>query len=481
MAEVIHTSSGVGAPSSTPTSLGMHYTDTQNKDTYLSVGTSSPADWKKLRTGEDPTPPEIPEVPEKASSEDIVAGTDDSKYITSAGLKTAGIAPAEEGGGGGGLVRGVGEIILTADSSLDVSDKYLRVNGQILPIQDYPELADKLSEYGYLYSDLGRIWIESDELVDITAPKLASDQEELIVVVGQRGKVKVVRDGVLDNWQTADIVAAQYINLNDVTIGATADYSTTVILTAGQQGKIYKSDDKGLTWTEVTSPIAAGIVGIAAMGPVVFITTATQIFKSEDVGETWTPVTGGVLPTSNINGVGIVNGVVYILASGSTTIARSSDMGDTWTSHETGLSNNMYSFRNGVAGGYDRVALIGQNSEISKSLDNGLTWQNADFPYPGDTLRGIAAYTAWSGEEAWVVTGSDKLYRSSDLETWEVVAEGSNIFSVAMQSQNEWVAAGSRWLYSKDGKPFDDTTHFQVPNPPLDLPDLYYYIVAKLE
>lgn len=476
MAEVIHTSSGVGAPTSTPTSLGMHYTDTQNNDTYLSVGTSSPADWKKLRTGDDPTPPEIPEVPEKASSEDIVAGTDDSKYITSAGLKTAGIVPAEEGGG---VVRGVGEILLTADSSLDASDTYVRVNGQVLPIQDYPELADKLSDYGYLYSDLGRIWSESDELVGITAPRLVSDKDQLIVAVGQRGKVKVVRDGVLDNWQVADIAAAQYINLNAVAIGASEDYETKIIVAVGQQGKIYKSDDKGLTWTEATSPTAAGIVSIAASGPMLFITTATQVFKSEDVGETWTPITAAAIPTTGINGVSIVNGVVYIRSAGSTTIARSSDDGSTWTAQETDLSSNMYSFRNDMAGDYDRVVLIGQNSEISKSLDNGMTWQKVDFPYENETLRGIAAYLTWSDENAWIVTGTNKLYRSSDLETWEVVAEGTNIFSVAMQSQNEWVAAGSKWLYSKDGKPFNEATHFQVPNPPLDLPDLYYYIVAK--
>lgn len=101
MAEVIHTSSGVGAPASTPTSLGMHYTDTQNKDTYLSVGTSSPADWKKLRTGDDPTPPE------KAASADIVEGEDDQKYVTSKGLRDAGILP----GGGGGDDGGIGEIL----------------------------------------------------------------------------------------------------------------------------------------------------------------------------------------------------------------------------------------------------------------------------------------------------------------------------------------------------------------------------------
>lgn len=40
----LHNTSGTGAPATTPTKLGQHYTDT-NGDAYLSVGTSSAADW----------------------------------------------------------------------------------------------------------------------------------------------------------------------------------------------------------------------------------------------------------------------------------------------------------------------------------------------------------------------------------------------------------------------------------------------------
>ena len=39
---------GAGAPSSTPTDVGLHYLDTSAKDMYISVGTASSADWKKI-------------------------------------------------------------------------------------------------------------------------------------------------------------------------------------------------------------------------------------------------------------------------------------------------------------------------------------------------------------------------------------------------------------------------------------------------
>ena len=39
---------GAGAPSSTPSDTGLLYLDTSAKDMYMSVGTASSADWKKI-------------------------------------------------------------------------------------------------------------------------------------------------------------------------------------------------------------------------------------------------------------------------------------------------------------------------------------------------------------------------------------------------------------------------------------------------
>jgi len=41
-------SSGAGIPSSTPSSIGDMYIDTTNLKIYISTGTSSSADWKKV-------------------------------------------------------------------------------------------------------------------------------------------------------------------------------------------------------------------------------------------------------------------------------------------------------------------------------------------------------------------------------------------------------------------------------------------------
>lgn len=47
-ADRLDAETGGGAPSSTPTDTNLNYLDTAAKDMYVSVGTASSADWKKI-------------------------------------------------------------------------------------------------------------------------------------------------------------------------------------------------------------------------------------------------------------------------------------------------------------------------------------------------------------------------------------------------------------------------------------------------
>ena len=42
----LHINIGTAAPSTTPTEVGHHFIDTNNKVTYISVGTATSADWQ---------------------------------------------------------------------------------------------------------------------------------------------------------------------------------------------------------------------------------------------------------------------------------------------------------------------------------------------------------------------------------------------------------------------------------------------------
>lgn len=51
---MLHELSGAGAPSTTPTAINQHYTNTTNGDIYFSKGTTSAADWVLMTTGAAP-------------------------------------------------------------------------------------------------------------------------------------------------------------------------------------------------------------------------------------------------------------------------------------------------------------------------------------------------------------------------------------------------------------------------------------------
>lgn len=44
----LHAKTGSGAPVAAPESTNAHYTDTDNKDHYVAVGTAAASDWRKL-------------------------------------------------------------------------------------------------------------------------------------------------------------------------------------------------------------------------------------------------------------------------------------------------------------------------------------------------------------------------------------------------------------------------------------------------
>jgi len=75
-----HKFSGAGAPSTTPARLNDHYTNTVTGDAYISVGTTSSADWKIVAG---PTLAAYSTVNCPAGTDPVASGTNDTLNITS--------------------------------------------------------------------------------------------------------------------------------------------------------------------------------------------------------------------------------------------------------------------------------------------------------------------------------------------------------------------------------------------------------------
>ncbi|MBI5540112.1 MAG: S8 family serine peptidase [Bacteroidia bacterium] len=184
--------------------------------------------------------------------------------------------------------------------------------------------------------------------------------------------------------------------------------------------EIYTTSDGGLTWTAVPSaniPVALsgemGWTGVYdAFGNVSwFGTNKGRIFKSTDKGLTWTVLTPGLTDvqkiTFNNENNGIAQQIVYNTSTGAITTLTmkvTNDGGATWNTVTPGvgmgksdicavpnLPGKYYSV--GTDGGASSAA----NYNSSYSLDYGTTWTVVDTAVQYISVEFMDDYTGWAG------------------------------------------------------------------------------------
>lgn len=189
-----------------------------------------------------------------------------------------------------------------------------------------------------------------------------------------------------------------------------------------EEGSIYKSEDKGQSWTLLNADISGGskysISDIAKNSSYLFASTINGgVYRSDDDGETWTQVNNGI-DAGDLWIDYLLATDSYLFASafdsgGSTNkirFYRTDDNGDNWTEKTTGLTGD-----NGFGliehGGYIFLATTaGDTQGIYRSNDNGDNWSDvasalADDGYGFLFSRNDILYTG---------TFSGKVYQSED-------------------------------------------------------------------
>lgn len=76
---------------------------------------------------------------------------------------------------------------------------------------------------------------------------------------------------------------------------------TSTVFIAGEQGKLFRSQDNGANWSPLPSPFDGSLFGVAPLGPDLVLVAGLQgrLFASGDAGQSWRQVQTGV--TSGIN------------------------------------------------------------------------------------------------------------------------------------------------------------------------------------
>ena len=231
---------------------------------------------------------------------------------------------------------------------------------------------------------------------------------------------------------TADVVAT--FSTLDTHINATAFDGFTILTGTFSTGRVWASNDLGLTWQDLGGiktgqPADYDVTTIIAVAPGVFLAgcgnsgNGNQIFKSTDSGRTWLQVHSTPTSTGS-EGFSLaaspeqqwLAGSYSVSAGSGAKIWRSSDWGNTWSivsSTETTktsirqiahVRNNVY-----VAGVYGASP---NEVKVYRSADNGATWASTQ------TIASTDIYSILSLPNDVVLLGthpSGLVYRSSDI------------------------------------------------------------------
>ena len=143
-----------------------------------------------------------------------------------------------------------------------------------------------------------------------------------------------------------------------------------------ENGGLYTSHDQGVSWLAIdgipATLIVNGIVVEPLSGRILAATSGQGVLSSDDAGKTW--VSKGLSDRQQVLGLHLASGQPNtVLASTSAGPAISHDLGDHWLSigQPSAFTFNVYS----DPANRSAITVAGASGLLSRSLDQGRTWQ----------------------------------------------------------------------------------------------------------
>lgn len=162
---------------------------------------------------------------------------------------------------------------------------------------------------------------------------------------------------------------------------------------------LYRSHDRGRTWTNLPLPPGVDIVRDVALSPdfardrTLFAgTNGIGLFRSVDGGDTWTSAAGGLPPSLATKRLvlspGFPSDGTLFVASWDHGVWKSTNAGDAWTPCVAGLATaQMQSLAVSPGFAVDGIVLAGTKGDgLYRSADGGATWTRAAAGFPADDL-----------------------------------------------------------------------------------------------
>ncbi len=216
-----------------------------------------------------------------------------------------------------------------------------------------------------------------------------------------------------DTWTLLDSGSA-IANVQSLAIDSSGN------IFAGTGNGVYRSTDNGGSWIQLGSGLNMNTtifsLAVSPSGYLFATTNGSGAYRSTDDGNSWSQVVGGYTFSVAFNS----SGDVFISTYG--TIESSTDGGNTWTS-SSGPTGSSYAYISLAINATGSI-FVGTNGDgLFRSLDGGKNWtqlSNGIFK----TFNGVSPLAISTSGEIFAAVGGD-LSRSSDNgDSWTLTTSG---------------------------------------------------------
>ncbi len=261
---------------------------------------------------------------------------------------------------------------------------------------DFVGVACNVKGYTVAVANVGYIYVTDDLLAFNPFGPLADvffygvcavDGRFLAIATELGGGVVLYSDDNGGSWFTGGAIPP-IDQLWGITRGPYADL---VAVTVGENGRIFRTANAGLTWIEMASPVVdpVQLIGVTSARDVMVAVGSDDIsgiVRSLDNGLTWEYVANPGMTQFLFNVAGYLDTIIAVGTAGE--IWRSTDKALTWTLIPSGVTETLWGVTGSPSG---RWTACGNNGTILQSIDDGLTWEIQISPVT-DNLKAACAH-----------------------------------------------------------------------------------------
>jgi photosystem II stability/assembly factor-like uncharacterized protein len=180
-----------------------------------------------------------------------------------------------------------------------------------------------------------------------------------------------------------------------------------LVWAAGQNGKMFRSANGGVTWSEINLGTSGSIRGVWSRGGKVWaVGDSGNVYRSTNAGGNWQADKLAINDRS-LNSVTFVSDAVGYAVGNSGTILKTNDGGATWIAQTSGITAklNEVAFVDASVG-----YAVGDNATVLKTVNGGAAWTPITAPQLRENLSGVSA----RGNLVYVTGANEMCAKSSD-------------------------------------------------------------------